>query len=395
MTSSFTRPVWAEISRSRLLHNFHLLQTLSTPDLELMAVIKANAYGHGLELCAPWLAEAGARWLGVTSAAEGIATRALCPDQRIFIMSSLWHQEAEAVLEHKLTPSVWEPFQLEMLSSAARQARLPAQSIAVHLEIDTGMSRQGVLWNDIAEGILTFFEPSSPLRLEGVMTHFHSPEEMDSSATIEQISRFETTVDTIFANGLKPAYLHAGNSATLLTGHGLDRLRALAAKHSTQLMLRTGIALYGYTPGYTSSVLPRLRDAKNSFEPVLSLKSRVVSLRTIPKGDTAGYNASFRATQATRLALLPIGYADGLSRRLSNQGYALIRGQRAPIAGRISMDQTILDVTTISEVAIGDEVVLLGEQGSERITAENLAQQCQTIPWEILTSIAHRVPRCI
>lgn len=361
-----------------------------------MAVIKANAYGHGIELCAPWLAEAGAEWLGVTSVEEGVAVRALCPNPRIFIMSSLWQGEAEAVLKHKLTPAVWESFHLRILTEAAQQAKLPPKSVPVHLEIDTGMSRQGIRWDQISTELLHCFDSNSPLYLEAVMTHFHSPEELDSDATLEQISRFETAVDTIFASGLRPTLLHAGNSATLITGYGRDALRALAARHQTRLMLRTGIALYGYTPGYAAPVSAENTEAsagtKHPFEPVLSLKSRIVSIRTIQQNDTAGYNATFHAPTTTRLALLPIGYADGLSRLLSNRGWVLLHGQRAPIVGRISMDQTIVDVTAITDASLGDEVVLLGEQGSESITAQDLATLCQTIPWEILTSLAHRVP---
>jgi alanine racemase len=414
--SPFTRPVWAEISRSRLLHNFGLLQQLAAPDIHLAAVVKANAYGHGATLCAPWLAAAGAGWLGVTSVEEGIAVRAVCPTQRILVMSGLWQGEAEAILEHCLTPVVWEPFHLDLLARAARHAKLPPQSLPVHLEIDTGMSRQGAACSSLSDEFLQRFAKLSPLRLEGVLTHFHSPDELDSPVTRDQIAAFATAVDTIFAAGLKPALLHAGNSTTLLTGHGLNALRALAARHRAQLMLRPGLALYGYAPSagsITSSQMKndlssRAEDSRSGaavegpafpspFQPVLSLKSRIVSLRTVPAGATAGYNGAFRAARPTRLALLPIGYADGLSRLLSNRGYALIRGQRAPIAGRISMDQTILDVTAIPEAALGDEAVLLGEQSSAqgiaRITAEDLAALCQTIPWEILTSIAARVPR--
>ncbi|WP_041839488.1 MULTISPECIES: alanine racemase [Acidobacterium] len=419
MSSPFTRPVWAEISRARLLHNFSMLQQLASPDIRLAAVVKANAYGHGATLCAPWLAAAGAEWLGVTSVEEGVAVRAVCATQRILVMSGLWQGEAEAVLEHCLTPVVWEPFHLDLLARAARQAKLPPQALPVHLEIDTGMSRQGAAHGGLLEELLRRLreEPDSPLLIEGVLTHFHSPDELDSPVTAAQIAAFATAVDTIAAAGLAPALLHAGNSTSLLTGHGLDALRALAARHHAQLMLRPGLALYGYTPQAGGSVSereeqsPRLKaegyglqpahshslrggaSALEGFQPVLSLKSRIVSLRTIAAGATAGYNGTFRAARSTRLALLPIGYADGLSRLLSGRGHVLVRGHRAPIAGRISMDQTILDVSGIPEAAIGDEAVLLGEQGNDRITAEDLAALCQTIPWEILTSIAARVPR--
>jgi alanine racemase len=260
------------------------------------------------------------------------------------------------------------------------------------------------------------------------MTHFFAPDELDSPSTSTQINQFATVVDTISAAGVHPQFLHAGNSTTLLTGLGLPALRELATRHQAQLMLRPGLALYGYPPATTPkndsspsdrenlSSLPKesRRDSEAegpavsfppkqevpTLQPVLSLKSRIVSLRSIAPGESAGYNATFRATRHTRLALLPLGYADGLSRRLSNCGHALIRGHRAPIAGRISMDHTILDVTHITAAAIGDEAVLLGEQPSAdptqppaRITAADLAALCHTIPWEILTSIAARVPR--
>lgn len=423
MPPQTTRPVWAEISRSRLLHNFRMLQQLGAPDIRLAAVVKANAYGHGATLCAPWLAAAGAEWLGVTSVEEGVAVRAVCPTERILIMSGLWQGEAEAILTHCLTPVVWEPFHLELLAAAARAANLPPQSLPVHLEIDTGMSRQGAAHGRPLDAVLRKLleEPRSPLRLEGVLTHFHSPDELDSPVTAAQIAAFATAVDTITAAGLAPALLHAGNSTSLLTGHGLNRLRTLAARHRAQLMLRPGLALYGYTPQTSGNIsehkeqspcleaegcglqpvhshdLREAASAPEGFQPVLSLKSRIVSLRILQAGESAGYNATFRAARATRLALLPLGYADGLSRLLSNRGAVLLHGQRAPIAGRISMDQTIVDVTDIPQAAIGDEAVVLGEQnsahGTERITAEDLAALCQTIPWEILTSIAARVPR--
>jgi alanine racemase len=402
-----------------------VLQQLATPDVRLAAVVKANAYGHEATLCAPWLAGAGAEWLGVTSVEEGMAVRAVCPTQCILIMSGLWHGEAEAILEHCLTPVVWEPFHLDLLIEAAQRVNLPPQSLPVHLEIDTGMSRQGIACSSLLDGLLQKLAAPSPLRLEGVLTHFHSPDELDSPVTGAQITAFATAVDTISTAGLHPAILHAGNSTTLLTGHGLAGLRALAARHRAQLMLRPGLALYGYTPGLATRLQsiekenvssrpePQSGEAEGQAEqhlqqrdsgperyglqPVLSLKSRIVSLRTIHAGDSAGYNAAFRAAQPTRLALLPLGYADGLSRLLSGRGHVLIRGQRAPIAGRISMDQTIVDVTAIPEADLGDEAVLLGEQpseqGAQRITAEDLAALCHTIPWEILTSIGARVPR--
>lgn len=420
MPSPFTRPVWAEVSRSRLLHNYRTLRALAGDAISVAAIIKGNAYGHGIHLCAPWLAAEGVEWLGVTTVEEGVAVRTLCPQPRIYVMASFWRGEADAILAHRLTPSVWEPYHLEELAAAARRANLPPQSVPVHLELDTGMSRQGVAPGSALDQLLHLFKNSPTLRLEAVMTHFHSPDEPDSPATRDQLLQFATALDTIAAAGLHPSILHAGNSTSLLTGYGLQTLRDLADRHRARLMLRPGLALYGYAPAVTPATAPNLEELSfrpeprsgaaeepavpfdaleaPNLQPVLSLKSRIVSLRTIAPGDTAGYNATFRAARTTRLALLPIGYADGLSRLLSNRGHALIRGHRAPIAGRISMDQTILDVTQIPAASLGDEAVLIGEQNLShqppaRITADNLARLCNTIPWEILTSIAARVPR--
>lgn len=400
-----TRPVWAEISRSRLLANWNLLREAASPDAEVLAVVKANAYGHGLAVCAPLLAAAGASWLGVTCAEEGAALRALCPHARgreshILVMSGLWDGEADTIIEHRLTPQVWELFHFELLEEAARRQGLGAQSVPVHLEVDTGMSRQGVRSLDALKTLLARCTPQSPIRIEGVMTHFHSPEILDSDQTQAQLARFASALETIAGHGIHSQWIHAGNSATLLAQQSTSALAALARKYGARLMLRPGLALYGYPVRFT----PQLADerAQQALQPVLSWKTRVVSLRTIEAGETVGYNTTFKAARQTKLALTPMGYADGLNRLLSNRGCVLVRGKKAAIAGRVSMDQTILDVTDIPNVAIGDEVVLIGEQnseigeqGSERITAYDLADATGTIPYEVFCAIGARVPRLL
>lgn len=378
------RPVWAEVSRSNLLHNFALLRELAAP-AELLAVVKANAYGHGAVACARALSGAGAKWLGVTDIAEGIAVRSACPDAEILVMCGMWPGEAESALQHRLTPVVW---QREHLEEAARAG----SPIAVHLEIDTGMSRQGVLLENLP-ALLDHLQSLPVLRLEGVLTHFHSPEVRESAATAEQMARYAAALETIASRGFRPRWIHAGNSATLLEP-GADALVALAAKHGATPMLRPGLALYGYAPRFTGGAEPQ---AASKLKPVLEWKSRVTSLRWIEPGETAGYCATFRATRHTRLALLPLGYADGLNRLLSNKGVVLVRGHRAAIAGRISMDLTTVDVTDIPGVEIGDEAVLIGAQGAERsrerITAYDQADLTGTIPYEIVCNINARVPR--
>ncbi|HEX5235687.1 MAG TPA: alanine racemase [Silvibacterium sp.] len=374
------RPVWAEISRSNLLHNFRLLRSRAAP-AELLAVVKANGYGHGAVSCSEALASEGAKWLGVTSVDEGIRVRAACPDIDILAMEGLWSGEADAAFVHRITPVVWDLAHLDEAARAGRQ-------VPVHLEIDTGMSRQGVRPAELPT-LLDRLKALPSLRLDGVMTHFHSPEVLDSPANAEQLARFATAVDTIFARGLSPAWIHAGNSASLFHG-GAGALVALGEKHGTKAMLRPGLALYGYAPRFTGGPQPPLID---DLKPVLAWKARVVSLRSIHTGETAGYCATFRATRPAKLALLPVGYADGLNRLLSNRGAVLVRGRRAPIAGRISMDLTILDVTDIPGVEIGDEAVLIGPQGAETITACDHAEMAGTIPYEILCNINARISR--
>jgi alanine racemase len=381
---TFTRPIWAEISRSRLVHNFRLLRSLAGPSVELLAVVKANAYGHGAAECASILAAEGASWFGVTCVEDAIILRRSSPAARILAMSGLWRGEADAVLEHRITPAVWEPLHLDLLEAAARSRRLGPATVPVHLEIDTGMSRQGVQLASLPL-LLDCLTPQSPLRVEALMTHFHSAE--SPQATQGQVWQFSAAVELAISCGVRPEILSAGSSASLLQ-KDTDAVTELAARIGARRMLRSGIALYGYSP--LSPQPPALHDA---LQPVLAWKTRVISLRTIEPGETAGYDATFQAQRPTRLALLPVGYADGLNRLLSSCGCVLLRGRSAPIAGRVSMDQTIVDVTEIPETALGDEAVLIGDQGSERITAAAVAQLTGTIPYEVLCGIAARVPR--
>jgi len=412
-----TRPVWVEISRDNLIANYHELRAVLRRHLALasvqasgagndaptiLAVVKANAYGHGMSECAKLLHEAGAQWLGVTSIEEAVRARSICPTAQILVMSGIWDGEAGAVVEHRLTPIVWERFHLDLLEAEARRQGLPPQSIGVHLELDTGMSRQGVsLHGDALKEILMRFHTTSALRLDGLATHFSAPEVLDSEETNRQRLLFEAALRVVAAAGLRPKWIHAGNSATILRGEQLEPMLKAASRIGAQLMLRPGLSLYGYAPRLTKAftesehavVPPDLPRAKLS--PVLAWKTRIASLRQIATGESAGYNATFRAYRPTRLALLPLGYADGLSRLLSNRGSVLLRGHRAPIAGRVSMDQTIVDVTDIPGVQIGDEVVILGGQGEGCIDAYELADLAGTIPYEVLCNIASRVPRLL
>jgi alanine racemase len=387
-----TRPCWVEIRTRSLEENYRYLTGIAPAGVELLAIVKANAYGHSLALCAPAAVRAGARWLGVTSVEEGVEARALCADARVLVIGGVFPGQGAQLLRHRLTAVAWEPWQLDELEKAARAAGARTASVPVHLEIDTGMSRQGVGLDGLAETLVRF-RAGSPLLLEGVMTHLFAADEADGAVTREQLARMDKALNRIEAAGLNADWLNVGNSAALVGG-GLGRIVDLADRHGMRTMLRPGLALYGlipeFEPGFDSAALD---EARVRLQPVLSWKTRVVGVRSVPAGAVVGYNGTFVATEPMRLALVAAGYGDGLDRRLGNHFSLLVRGQRAPIAGRISMDQAVLDVTEIDGVEAGDEVVILGAQSAETNTAFDHAETCGTIPWEVFTRIGARVRR--
>jgi len=395
-----TRPCWVEISTQILEDNFRFLKSIASSDAELLAIVKANAYGHGLELCAPAVVRGGARWLGVTSVEEGVLAREACEESvdnspRILVIGGVFPGQGSEVIRHGLTPVVWEPWHLDELESAAREAGAGPGALAVHLEIDTGMSRQGASPESVG-AMLKRLMPGSPLRLEGVMTHLFAADEADRRVTGEQLVKLEKVLNQIAGAGLFADWLNVGNSAALVAGE-VGPIAELAARHGMKAMLRPGLALYGLLPrfdpdfgGNEPSSMTRTREA---IKPVLEWKSQVVSVTHVEPGTTVGYNGTFVATEPMRLALVAAGYADGLDRKLGNRFSLLVRGARAPIVGRISMDQTVIDVTEIEGVKPGDEVVMIGSQGSDRITAFDHAVAAGTIPWEVFTRIGARVER--
>ena len=392
------RPCWVEIHTRFLEDNYRFLSALAAPHAELLAIVKADAYGHSLSVCAPAVVRAGARWLGVCSVEEGVAARALCPEARILVICGVFPGQGPDVVRHNLTTVAWEPWQLDELEGAARKAGLRAGSLPVHLEIDTGMSRQGVSLEGLAPA-LARFHPSSPLRLEGVMTHFYAADEADGAVTETQLARLQEALRTVEATGIYPEWLNVGNTAALLAGRA-GEIALLAARHGMKAMMRPGLALYGLIPRFDpnfdpskSPEPPSMAEARARLQPVLQWKTRVVGVRSVPAGAVVGYNGTFVATEPMRLALTAVGYADGLDRRLGNHFSLLVRGERAPLVGRISMDQAVVDVTDIHGVAAGDEVVILGAQVDETITAFDHAQASGTIPWEVFTRIGTRVQR--
>jgi alanine racemase len=389
------RPCWVEIRTRALEENYRFLTSLAAPHADLLAIVKANAYGHSLALCAPAVVRAGAQWLGVTSVEEGIVARALCPQARVLVIAGVFHSQAAAAIQFQLTPVAWEPWQLNELAAAARAAGAQPGSLPIHLEIDTGMSRQGVGPSELA-AIFPHFGPGSPLQLEGVMTHLFAADEADAQITQLQLALLDEAMSRISAAGLFAEWLSVGASAALLAGQARP-IADLAARHGMKALLRPGLALYGiipqFDPPFTPSEPALLAAARATIQPVLAWKAQVVGVRSVPAGATVGYNASFVATEPMRLALVSAGYADGLDRALGNRFSLLVAGDRAPLVGRVSMDQSVLDVTEIPGVQAGHEVVILGTQGSETITAFDHAAASGTIPWEVFTRIGARVAR--
>lgn len=395
---------WVEVSESRLTANYKLLVEVAGGETAVLAVVKANAYGHGATVSAPVLARAGAEWLGVTDVVEGAAVRealtaaGIVQDRqpRVMVMSGLLPDDSETVISHGLTPVVWEREQMELLAeTASRMSGLP---VDVHLEIDTGMARQGVAPGAELDGLLRWVKDQTILRLDGVLTHFASSEVAGSAHTLAQRERFEEAIVAVAAAGLRPAWVHAGNSSTL-DNQGEEQnvawLHKLAASVAARSMVRSGIALYGYSlpiewasaDGETVSARVRAK-VRPELQPVMCWKARVIGLREVKAGDTVGYNAIYSAERTMRLALLPIGYADGLRRELSGSnvragGWVIIRGQRAAIVGRVSMNLTVVDVTEIPGVVVGDEVVVLGDG----VTADDHASLAGTIAYEIVCGV--------
>ena len=389
MNPSSSRPTWAELSRTALHGNYRILREQGTrADADVVAVIKANAYGHGAPEALAVLVDDGCDWFAVTCLDEALLLQPQLKSHRTLILSGLFEGEAAVVTRHAFTPVLGSLQQLVWLAEAVPQSEVTPSSappFPLHLEIDTGMARQGIQWND-ATSLAAFAAQliqHRQLLLEAVMTHFASPEDLGSTQTAEQLERLRAALATLHEHGIAQPLIHAGNSASLFEAAQIATLRDIAQQSGSRLLLRPGIALYGYGP----------YPAERGLRPVLSWKTRIAALRTIAAGEAVSYNATFRATRPTRIALLPVGYADGYNRLLSNRGEVLVRGQRAPIAGRVTMDQTMVDVTDIAGLAVGDEVILIGEQGSERITADDLAAHSGTIAYEVICAIGTRVPR--
>lgn len=372
--SSAQRPTWAEINLDNLIHNFRLMRQFLGPEVAIMPVVKADAYGHGDLECALALEGCGAEWFGVALPEEGVKLRRAGIARPILCLNGFWEGQEDLLIKYDLTPVIFRTDLLERLDAAARAARLRAN---YHLKVDTGMGRLGVPMGELEQ----FLERASRLghvRLDGLMTHLAAadlPEKADFTA--RQMALFEEALSIVRSRGHDPRWIHQAASAAA---------HSLAASRGN--LVRLGGLLYGLWRDVINPTAPPL-----DWRPVLSLHTRITMLKTVPAKTPLGYGCAFVTESESRIATLPIGYRDGLRRALSNCGRCLVRGRFAPIVGRISMDLTLIDVTHIPDVAIGDEVVMIGRQGELEITAEELAARIGSISYEITCGISQRVPR--
>ena len=375
-----TRPTWAQVSLENLRHNFGVVQRHIGAGITVCAVVKADAYGHGATECARALEEEGARWLGVTSLDEAIPLREAGVHTRILLMTGFWRGEEEEIIRLQLTPTVWEPGQVELLEKAAAALGLPR--LPVHLKVDTGMGRLGVDPEDLYQ-VCSALKSSPHLLLEGLSTHLASSEVLDAPSVNEQLQKFEQVRSLLRNEGFDPPLIHAANTGAVIS-----------RRESWNTMVRPGIALYGYhLPFERAGREVSGTKLRLGVKPVLTWKTRILSLRDVRANQALGYGGTYVSKAPARIAALPVGYADGLNRALSSRGRVIVREHYAPIVGRISMDLTLADVTGLPGVSVGDEVVLLGALDGLSVDAREHAELADTNVYEILCAISKRVPR--
>jgi alanine racemase len=364
------RSAWVEIHLQALRRNFDLLRQAVAPSVQVLAVVKDDAYGHGALPVARVALEAGAWGLAVATLAEGLALRQAGIRAPILLLGQRQPAELPWCVRHRLTCAVQDEATVRQLARAAARA---GRRVPVHLKVNTGMNRYGVRWTGaaaLAEVILR--EPA--LELEGVFSHFAAAEAADKSSALLQLERFQAVLQALAKPGARGPRRHLCNSAGLLE---------LPRAHFD--LVRPGLLALGVYPSETCRRLPGL-------EPVLSVKARIEALHTLEPGEAVGYGLRYTARSRRRIAVVPVGYGDGYP-RLSNQGHVLVRGRRAPLVGTVAMDALTVDVTDIPETQLWDEVVLLGRQGAEAISASELARLKGSIVYDVLAGWRARLPR--
>ena len=368
------RPTWAEIDLEALASNFRAVRARVGPGVEVMGVVKADAYGHGAAECARRLEAEGAGWFGVATPEEGLALRRAGVSRPVLSFGGFWEGQAAACVAHGIVPVVYRFDMAEALDAAARAAGVVAD---LHVKVDTGMGRLGVR-HDAAAGFAERLRGLGGVRVGGLMTHYAAADDPRRDPfTAEQFKRFREAAAAFRARGHRPAYEHTANSA------------ATFAHPETRCdMVRPGGVLYGLW----RDVLPPHAGAPG-LRPVMSVRTRVTLLKRVRAGETLGYGCAFVAARETTVATLPAGYADGYARALSNRGRVVVRGRFAPVVGRVSMDLTLVDVTDVEGVRVGDRVTLFGADSGLLLPAEDLAQTAGTLSYEITCGVSARVPR--
>jgi alanine racemase len=361
----------AEIDVDAFRHNLRTIQDCLQPDCEIMAVVKADAYGHGAVALAEAALAGGATWLGVGRCLEGAALRQQGIRASTLVLGPAWSDETDALIHHRLTPTIGRCEDADQLNREAARRRL---TYPMHLKVDTGMSRYGLLPKDCA----AFFDKLAGwphLRLQGVMTHLASADVPDDGSKVRrQLDDFRGVLQAAAARGVKPQYVHAAGSA------GIFRY-----PESHWNLVRPGISLYGSHP------FPSRRAGE--LRPVMRWTTRLFRIQAVPAGTGVSYGHTFVTRRPSRLGTLPVGYADGLDRGLSDVGEVLIRGRRAPMVGRVCMGLCVIDLTDVPQAQAGDEVVLIGAQGQDHLTVDDMAQRCGRIPYEVLCAVGQQVPR--
>jgi alanine racemase len=364
------RPTWAEIDLGAVRYNLGAVRTMLDSDVKVMAVVKANAYGHGIERVGRELIAGGVDYLGVATVDEALILRGMDAEIPILVLGSVLTEEARAAVDNNITLTLCNRALLNTLSNIVVNSDLIPK---VHIKVDTGMGRLGV-WHEEALEFITEVKARGNMEIEGVYTHFSSAGR-DKTATRTQIRDFEKVINDMESRGIDVRYRHASNSIAVVDW-----------KSAHLNLVRPGILFYGVYPKRGFS-----RDLE--LKPVMSLKTRIVHLKDTPAGRSISYGRTYITQKDTRIATIPIGYADGYGRILSNKARALVRGRFVRVAGIVTMDQTLLDVGHVKGVSIGDEVVLIGQQGRSEISIERIAKLAGTIPYEILSQITDRVPR--
>ncbi len=368
-SSQPARPTWVEIDLEAIANNVRLLADIVAP-AKIMTILKADAYGHGMIKVARTVLNNGARWVGVATLGEAIALRKTGVDAPILVLSYMPAWQAHDAISHNISATIFTRELAQAFSQAAADLNKEAH---IHIKVDTGMGRLGLLPHQVLPFMTAL--PQTGLKVEGMYTHFSTADEADLSHAHVQLRRFQELLAQLDEAGLRPPLIHGANTAALLN-----------LPDARFDMVRPGIGLYGLPPA-PDTVLPE------GFRPALTFKSTIGQVKTLPPDSPIGYGATYRTKGEETIAIIPVGYADGFRRGPRTWGEVLVKGQRAPLVGRVSMDQSAINITHIPNVRQGDEVVLIGEQGTETITAEEVAANLGTINYEVVSELLARIPR--